>query len=99
MKPERELFERKWHLVEFYDVWMTEELQILDLPPDLAHHVQVLDLLPVEDLDCNLVASQLVKADLHLAKGADAKSLAQDVMTNLDLEEQNDKKQMDANPL
>ena len=65
---------------------MPEELQILDLPPDFAHHVQVLDLLPVEDLDSNLVTGQLVEADFHLAKGADAKGLAQDVMANLDLE-------------
>ena len=65
---------------------MSEELQILDLPPDLAHHVQVLDLLPVEDLDRNLVPGQLVEADFHLAKGADAQGLAQDVMTNLNLE-------------
>lgn len=65
---------------------MPEELQILDLPPYLPHHVQVLDLLSVEDLDGNLVPSQLVEADFDLAKGADAKCLTQDVMTNLDLE-------------
>ena len=77
---------REQHLVELDDVRMSEELQILDLPPNLAHHVQVLDLLPVEDLDGNLVASQLVEADLDLAEGADAKGLTQDVMTNLHLE-------------
>ena len=66
-------------------MWMAEELQILDLSPDLAHHVQVLDLLPVEDLDGNLVPSQLVKADFDLAEGPYAKGLTQDVMTNLDL--------------
>ena len=67
-------------------MWMAEELQILDLSSDLANHVQVLDLLPVEDLDGNLVASQLVEAYFDLAKGSDAKGLTQDVMTNLDLE-------------
>ena len=77
---------REQHLVELDDVRMSEELQILDLPPDLAHHIQVLDLLPVEDLDGNLVAGQLVETDLHLAKGADAQGLTQDVMTNLHLE-------------
>ena len=66
-------------------MWMAEELQVLDLSPDLANHVQVLDLLPVEDLDGNLVASQLVEAHFDLAKGPNAKSLTQDVMTNLDL--------------
>ena len=64
---------------------MAEELQVLDLSPDLANHVQVLDLLPVEDLDGNLVPGQLVKADFDLAEGPDAKGLTQDVMTNLDL--------------
>ena len=76
---------REQHLVELDYVRMSEELQILDLPPDLAHHIQVLDLLPVEDLDGNLVAGQLVETDLHLAKGADAQGLTQDVMTNLNL--------------
>ena len=77
---------REQHLVELDDVRMSEELQILDLPSDLAHHIQVLDLLPVEDLDGNLVARQLVETDFHLAKGADAQGLTQDVMTNLHLE-------------
>ena len=77
---------REQHLVELDDVRMSEELQILDLPSDLAHHIQVLDLLPVEDLDSNLVPSQLVETDFHLAKGADTQGLTQDVMTNLHLE-------------
>ena len=47
---------------------MAEEFQILDLPSDLANHVQVLDFLSVEDFDGNLVAGELVEADLDLAK-------------------------------
>jgi hypothetical protein len=34
---------------------MAKELEILDLPLDLADHVQALDLLSVEDLDRHLV--------------------------------------------
>ena len=56
------------HLVELNDVRMAEEFQILDLPSDLANHVQVLDFLSVEDFDGNLVAGELVEADLDLAK-------------------------------
>ncbi len=64
---------------------MAKELEILDLPLDLADHVQALDLLSVEDLDRHLVAGQLVEADLDLAKGADPKRLAQDVVADLHL--------------
>jgi hypothetical protein len=46
---------------------MAKELEILDLPLDLADHVQALDLLAVEDFDRHLVAGQLVEADLDLA--------------------------------
>ena len=65
---------------------MAEEFQILDLPSDLANHVQVLDFLSVEDFDGNLVAGELVEADFDLSKGANAQGLSQDVMANLDLE-------------
>ncbi len=64
---------------------MAKELEILDLPLDLADHVQALDLLAVEDLDRHLVAGQLVEADLDLTEGADPERLAQDVVTDLHL--------------
>ena len=64
---------------------MTEEFQVLYLPPDLADHVEVLDLLPIEDLDGDLVAGELVEADLDLAEGADPQCLTQDVVTDLHL--------------
>ncbi len=64
---------------------MAKELEILDLPLDLAHHVQALDLLSVEDLDRHLVACQLVEADLDLAEGADPERLAQDIVADLHL--------------
>ena len=47
---------------------MAKEFQILDLPSDLANHVQVLDLLSVQDLHGDLVPGELVEADLDLAK-------------------------------
>ena len=43
-----------------------EQLQVLYLPLDLPDHVEVLDLLPVEYLDRDLVAGLLVVAHLHL---------------------------------
>jgi hypothetical protein len=51
------------YLVEFDDVRVPEELQVLNFPPDLAHDVQILDLLPVQDLDRHLVVSDLVESD------------------------------------
>lgn len=40
-----------------------EELEVLDLPADLPHHVQAADLLPVEDLHGDFMPGQLVLAD------------------------------------
>ena len=42
---------------------MSEEFEILDLSSDLSHNIKCLDLLPVEDLDGNLVTGQLVDAN------------------------------------
>ena len=64
---------------------MAEQLQVLNLPLDFAHHVQALDLLPVENLDGHLVAGQLVEPDLDLAESADTEGLPEDVVANLDL--------------
>ncbi len=49
-------------LVQLDDVRMAKELQVLDLTPDLSHHVQRLNLLAVEDFDSHLVARHLVEA-------------------------------------
>jgi hypothetical protein len=38
-------------------VWVVEELEDLDLALDLAHHVEILHLLSIEDLDRDNVAS------------------------------------------
>ena len=39
---------------------VVEELEDLDLAPHLLVHVQLPDTVAVQNLDCNLVASQLV---------------------------------------
>jgi hypothetical protein len=48
------------HLIQLDDVWVPEQLQDLDLAPDLLVHPQVLDLLPVHDLHRHLMPRQLV---------------------------------------
>lgn len=40
-----------------------EEFEILDLPLDLADDIEAADLLPVEDLDGDFVARQLMFAN------------------------------------
>ena len=35
------------HLVQLDNMWVSEQFQILNFPPDFAHYIQVLDLLPV----------------------------------------------------
>jgi len=52
---------RRDDLIQLDDVGVAEELQILDLPPDLSHHVQALNLLPIQDLDGDLVARHLME--------------------------------------
>jgi hypothetical protein len=42
---------------------MAKEFQVLNLAPDLAHHVEALDLLPVQDLDGHFVLGDLVEPD------------------------------------
>ena len=42
---------------------MSEQLKILDLAPNLANNIETLDLLPIENLDSDLVACQLVYAN------------------------------------
>lgn len=44
-------------------MWVPEEFEILDLPLDLADDIEAADLLPVEDLDSDFMARQLMFAD------------------------------------
>lgn len=46
-------------------VWMPKKLQILNLSADFPHHVKAADLLPVQDLHCNFMASQFVFANYN----------------------------------
>ena len=52
-----------FYLVKFDNVWMPEKFQVLDFSSDLAHHIQALDFLTVQDFYCNLVLGDLVKSD------------------------------------
>lgn len=42
------------------DVWMPEQLEVLDFSFDFANHIQTANLLPVQDLNSNLMPCQLV---------------------------------------
>ena len=50
-------------LLQFDDVWVPEELEVLYLPFDFPHDIQAADLLPVEDLHRHFVAGQLMLAN------------------------------------
>ena len=50
-------------LVELDDVGVTEQLQVLNLPPDLSHHVKALDLLTVQNFHGHFVPGDLVEPD------------------------------------
>lgn len=50
------------------DVWMSEQLQILDLALDPASHIPADELLPGNDLESNLLASAPMDGQLHFAK-------------------------------
>ena len=56
------------YLVKFDDVWMPEKFQVLDFSSDLAHHIQHLDFLTVQDFNCNLVLGDLVKSNWKTLK-------------------------------
>lgn len=56
-KRAEKLAKKNW---QFDDVGMSEELQVLDLSTDLPDDVETLDLLPVHDLDRDLVSGQHV---------------------------------------
>lgn len=51
------------HHLQLDDVRVSEEFEILDLPLDLPDDIEAADLLPVKDLDSDLVTRQLMFAD------------------------------------
>ena len=61
----------KSNLIEFDDVGMTKQFQILNFPPNLSDDVQRLDFLPVQNFDRHLVLRDLVKADCEKDKTVD----------------------------
>uniref|UniRef100_A0A6B0VAV0 Uncharacterized protein n=1 Tax=Ixodes ricinus TaxID=34613 RepID=A0A6B0VAV0_IXORI len=63
-------------LVQFDDMRVPEELEVLYFTADLAHDIEILYLLPVQYLHCNLVARQLMAGGLHFSKRADAEGFS-----------------------
>lgn len=56
------------NLIQLDDVRMSEELEILDFTSNLADHIETLDLLPIEDLDGDLVFRDNVLTDLDFSE-------------------------------
>lgn len=52
-----------FHHLQLDDVRVSEEFEILDLALDLADDIEAADLLPVEDLDSDFMARQLMFAN------------------------------------
>lgn len=75
---------RRDDLVQLDDVRMAEELQILDFTPDLAHHIETLDLLTIQYLDRHLVLRHLMLTDLDLSERSRAERGTENVVTDLD---------------
>lgn len=46
--------------LQFDDVWVTEELQVLDLSTNLPHDIEAFDLLTIEDLHGHFMSSHLM---------------------------------------
>ena len=51
------------NLLQFDDVWVPEEFEVLYLPFDFPHDIKAADLLPIEDLYSHFMASQLMLAN------------------------------------
>ena len=68
--------------LQFDDVWMSEESEILDFPPDLSDDIQLFDLRSIDDLDRHGVSRQLMIGFLHFAETSRAQCFIQDIMTN-----------------
>ena len=60
------MYDSRWVLsranfLQLDDVWVTKELQDLNFALQLRHHVGLLHFLPVQDLDGDNVAGDLVR--------------------------------------
>ena len=49
--------------LQFNDVWMSEQLQILNLSADFSNNIQAFYFLSIHDFDCNLVSCQLMNSN------------------------------------
>lgn len=60
------------NLIEFDDMRVPEQLEVLNFPANLAHDIEALDFLPIQDLDGDLVLGHLMFANFHFPKGSDS---------------------------
>jgi len=49
--------------IQLNDVWMPEQLEILDFSTNLPYYIETLYLLPIENFYSHLVASQLMNSN------------------------------------
>lgn len=72
-------------LIELNDIGVADLLENLDLSGDSLHILLIIDLLLLQDLDCNLLASEDVSSLLHLSESTFAQWLTKNVMANGDI--------------
>lgn len=63
------------HHLQFDYMRVTEKFEVLDLPPNLSHHIQTANLLPVQYLHRHLVLGQLMLANYMRRKKMDSASM------------------------
>ncbi|KAI3480495.1 hypothetical protein L1887_57341 [Cichorium endivia] len=68
--------------VQLDDVRMAEQLEVLDLALHTSAHVEARDLAAVDDLHRHTVACERMRCELHLAEGAGAERLLDDVLAD-----------------
>lgn len=55
-------------LIQLDDVRMTKQLEILNLPTNLSHHIEALNFLSIENLNCHFVLRDYVLADFDFSE-------------------------------
>jgi len=70
--------------LQFDNVWVPEEFEILNLSADLSDNIQVFYFLPIQDFDGNLVSGQLVLSNFHFPERPDSQRLPEYIVPDLD---------------
>lgn len=73
---------RRYHLIQFDDVRMPKQFQILNFSSNFADHIERTDLLSIQNFDGHFVFGQLMFADFHFAKRTRSQCVAQRVVAN-----------------